>query len=204
MNTLRFTKVRRVKSPTRSHDGDAGLDFYLPTDLTRDDLAKANIDSKYITFNYIGYSTIGTIGIYENISTGFIERIVLGPHTRILIPSGLRILLTPSNSMLMAANKSGISTKKGLIYTAEIVDSNYTGEVHIGLVNTTDYSISIDISPNSKGLQFIHVPIFLTNPVEISNKDYDIISKDWGSRGSDGFGSTDIPVENYITQPDQD
>ena len=30
----------------------------------------------------------------------------------------------------MAANKSGISTKQGLIYTAEIVDSPYTGEIH--------------------------------------------------------------------------
>lgn len=33
----------------------------------------------------------------------------------------------------MAANKSGVATKDGLTFTAEIVDSPYTGEMHIGI-----------------------------------------------------------------------
>ena len=42
MNRFRFIKVRDVKSPSRGNEGDAGLDFYIPEDLTLQDLVKAN------------------------------------------------------------------------------------------------------------------------------------------------------------------
>lgn len=40
MNRFRFIKVRDVKSPSRGNEGDAGLDFYIPEDLTLQDLVK--------------------------------------------------------------------------------------------------------------------------------------------------------------------
>ena len=42
MNKFRFIKVRDVKSPSRGNEGDAGLDFYIPEDLTLQDLVKAH------------------------------------------------------------------------------------------------------------------------------------------------------------------
>ena len=168
MNRLRFTKVREVISPTRANDGDAGLDFYMPTNLE--------------AVNYHG-------DICIRYKDGFITSIDIAPHTRVLIPSGIRILLEPKESMLTAANKSGIASKKGLIYSAQIVDSPYTGELHIGIINTGETVETIEAG--KKLMQFIHVPIYLTQPEEISFSEYEELANDWGTRGSNGFGSSD-------------
>ena len=40
-------------------------------------------------------------------------------------------------------------------------------------------------------MQFIHVPIILSNPVEITNEEYDEKAKSWGPRGDKGFGAHD-------------
>ena len=97
-------------------------------------------------------------------------------------------LLEPRSSMLMVANKSGISTKQGLIYTAEIVDSPYTGEIHIGVYNTS-HEIQV-IEAGTKLVQFIHVPIYLTEPKEVTNEEFYKDAQYWGTRGNNGFGST--------------
>jgi dUTPase len=170
METLRFTKVRDVKSPSRGNDGDAGLDFYVPNDMTYNTLLEVSYNSRYIENDLYGK------GFY------------LKQNGRVLIPSGIRVLIDQKNSMLMAANKSGVSTKTGLVYTAEIVDSSYTGEIHIGVVNTSETEVFIEWG--QKLIQFIHVPVIPSKPLEISNEEYESISSHWGTRGSGGFGST--------------
>lgn len=177
MNKLRFIKVRDVQSLKRSNPGDAGLDFYIPRDLTVNELMD-------IPQNYdqnIAYLT--------ECAYGHITEIIIPAHSRILIPSGIKLLIEPRESMLMAANKSGVSTKTGLIFTAEIVDSPYVGEVHIGVVNTSNNPVSI--KADQKLVQFIHVPILLTEPEEIQSEEFYSESQMWGSRGTNGFGSTD-------------
>lgn len=176
MNRFRFIKVREVVSPNRANPNDAGLDFYVPTDLYPEDIHDKN------EFDSNGY--ILDMPFNEN----FVRHIALKPGHRILIPSGIRGLLEPRDSMLMAANKSGISTKKGLIYTAEIVDSPYTGEIHIGIYNTS-HKVQI-IEAGTKLVQFIHVPIYLTEPEEVTNGEFNNDASDWGTRGNNGFGST--------------
>lgn len=176
MNRFRFIKVREVVSPNRANPNDAGLDFYVPTNLYPEDIHDKN------EFDSNGY--ILDIPFNEN----FVRHIALKPGHRILIPSGIKGLLEPPASMLMAANKSGISTKQGLIYTAEIVDSPYTGEIHIGVYNTS-HEIQI-IEAGTKLVQFIHVPIYLTEPEEVIKEEFDEDASTWGTRGNNGFGST--------------
>lgn len=90
-----FTKVRDVKSPTRANKHDAGIDFYIPV---VDDKLIGDIKTKNQDFNaYI-------------IKPG---QIFLKPGQRILIPSGIKVWIENKQSALVAANKSGISTKKG-------------------------------------------------------------------------------------------
>ena len=91
----------------------------------------------------------------------------------------------------MAANKSGVATKSGLLYTAEIIDSPYTGEMHIGIFNSSAQKQTIPLTEGKKIMQFIHVPIILSTPVEIPNDLYEAKAEDWGSRGSNGVGSSD-------------
>ena len=176
MNRFRFIKVREVVSPNRANPNDAGLDFYVPTNLTSEDIHSKN------EFDSGGYD------LDIPFSEHFVRHIALQPGHRILIPSGIKGLLEPPASMLMAANKSGISTKKGLIYTAEIVDSPYTGEIHIGIYNTShEFQI---IEAGTKLVQFIHVPIYLTEPEEVTHEEFYNDAQYWGTRGNNGFGST--------------
>ena len=104
---------------------------------------------------------------------------------------------------LIAANKSGVSTKKGLIFGAQVVDYSYKGEVHLSLINTSDRSERI--YEDSKILQFLETPIFISDieidvetPIfksELSVLD-PINSEEFfkgidDNRGTEGFGSTD-------------
>lgn len=177
MNRFRFIKVREVVSPNRANPNDAGLDFYVPTDLKADDIASVN-----------GCDIDGHLISTDHKTNEIISFIELLPGHRILIPSGIRGLLEPPTSMLMAANKSGIATKQGLIFTAEIVDSPYVGEIHIGVYNTSQ-ELQI-IEAGQKLVQFIHVPVYITEPEEIQQEEFYSESQMWGSRGDKGFGSS--------------
>lgn len=180
MNRLRFIKVREVKAPSRANPFDAGLDFYIPTDLHHQDLQECNIKDFPEDISFLTISD----------DKCNIKSISLLPNKRILIPSGIQLLIEPKDSMLMAANKSGISTKMGLIFTAEIVDSPYVGELHIGVYNTSN--IIQTLEAGQKLIQFIHVPIFVSNPEEITHREFNALSSSWGSRGLKGFGSSDL------------
>lgn len=186
MKPLLFTKLREVKSPNRANSGDAGIDFYIPN-LIEDDILDVGKKDGNPGINQVMYDA-------DKISFRLTDRkleLILAPHARVLIPSGIRVLIDPKDSMLMAANKSGVATSQGLIYTAEIVDSPYVGEVHIGIYNTNPEQTVIPLQVNKKIMQFIHVPVILSTPVEITPKQYYELEKDWGTRGSAGFGSTD-------------
>lgn len=212
---IRYTLVRDVHPPTRANAHDAGLDFYAPVDLQLNQLQAVQADRvKYglvfvsgDRYYRLGDDKVGTLNSKkDNIlryhppvltdATRIIDKIILSPHSRVLIPSGVRVLLEPANSMLMAANKSGIATKKGLIFGAEIVDSPYTGEIHISIINTTKEEVVIEMG--QKQVQFIHVPIFESEPEEIPNDLYEELAKTWGTRGSKAFGSSDTKVEAVL------
>ena len=36
--TLKYVKVRKVKSPSRAHPFDAGIDFFVPESITKQEL----------------------------------------------------------------------------------------------------------------------------------------------------------------------
>lgn len=175
MSEIKYCLCRDVKEPRRASDNEAGIDFFIPKDLNLKEMEEIN-------------PQMGVI--FECDKSNTVTGIVLGAGSRVLIPSGVRSLITPPNSMLMAANKSGISTKKGLIYGAEIVDSTYTGEIHLSIINTTHLAQTLEINEKAV-LQFIHVPVYLTKPEKITSEEFEELSKDWSERGSNWQGSTD-------------
>lgn len=166
---LRFTKIRDVKSPTRANKGDAGIDFYVPHHLPILEMLDKNPTLK--ESNFVS------------------DSLIVYPRERILIPSGIKVLLEPINSMLQANNKSGVCTKTGLIFGAEVIDSPYTGEIHISMINTSKHPIFI--KSGDKLVQFIHVPIYLDELEEIPNDLYNQMAENWGTRGDGAFGSSD-------------
>lgn len=186
MNRFRFIKVRNVKAPHRGNEGDAGIDFFIPLNLTVEDLQKANQNVPEVSVN----TQLGSRDpIHVTLSDdGSVDIITLAPHSRVIIPSGIKGLLEPEHSMLQVNNKSGVSTKKGLIFTAEVVDSTYTGEIHLCVANTTSYWANL--RRGDKLVQLIHIPVYLTEPEEISEEAFKSEASSWSSRGAGWQGST--------------
>ena len=191
--SFKFVRVRDVHVPTRANQGDAGIDFYVPNDLTVDDLIKCN------TNTYVGNLSI-TDYIKITVPAGevycFVDdvdnlcNILIGPHATCVIPSGICGILEPEASMLQANDKSGVSSKKKLKVTASIIDSPYTGEIHHVVFNTTNKVVEINLG--EKLVQYIHIPIYLTQPEEISGIEFNELKTEKelkSGRGSDGMGS---------------
>ena len=111
----------------------------------------------------------------------------LYPGKQIKIPSGIRIKV-PKGYCLIGFNKSGVSSKHGLIIGACVVDENYTGEIHIHLFNISKEIATI--KSNQKIIQFV---VLKPNYVEIEEikNEYDIFKEeDHLERGDGSFGST--------------
>ena len=189
--SFKFVRVRDVHVPTRANQGDAGIDFYVPNDLTVDDLIKCNTNT-YVD----NWSITDPIKVPSNEVYGLINeaddlcRILIGPHATCVIPSGICGILEPEASMLQANDKSGVSSKKKLKVTASIIDSPYTGEIHHVVFNTTNEVVEIDLG--EKLVQYIHIPIYLTQPEEISDSEFNELKTEKelkSGRGSDGMGS---------------
>lgn len=171
IDTLQFCKVRNVKSPARAHEFDAGIDFFVPEDLTNEQMK-----SKF----EVTHDIVETI-VKEGVITDFI----LQPGQNILIPSGIHVNV-PQNYALIYFNKSGVATKKHLVVGASVVDYGYQGECHINLINTGNTPQII--SAGDKIVQGILMPISVAQTEEVGS--IDLLYKEISSRGAGGFGSS--------------
>lgn len=172
MSKILVNKVRNVKTPDRGTPESAGLDFYMP-----------EIDSAFIK-DFLSKNP--TCSLDKNFSDDG-NSLLIPPQTRVLIPSGIKVHIHRGTA-LIAENKSGLSTKKGLLVTATTVDSDYTGEVHLGLYNSDKFETA-EFTEGDKVLQFVHHEVFLSEVTEVDNIDFEVAHAD-SQRGANGFGST--------------
>lgn len=174
-NFFSYFLVRDVHVPTRGTAEAAGIDFYVPKYSPEflNDLIEKNTGRKLVyNFLFDGDSKI--------------LEIVLQPGQRVLIPSGVKCMI-PKGTALIAANKSGVSTKKGLVFTAQVVDSDYSGEVHIGVANVSNEPVSI--LSGEKLIQFVHTPVILSEPMMCPTKELFDEYHSSSKRQDKGFGS---------------
>ena len=166
---IKFTKVRDVKSPVRGTAQAAGIDFFVPnySPSFLVDLIKKNPFVKCSIEDYTMY-------------------IVIPANGRVLIPSGIKTFMDP-DSALIGANKSGVASKKGLVFGAHVIDSDYSGEIHINVINTSNTDVIVTCG--EKLIQFIHTPVILSTLEEINYVEYETLHTD-SVRGEGGFGST--------------
>lgn len=83
---------------------------------------------------------------------------------------------------LAVYNKSGISTKKKLFKGAELIDSDYTGNVHIHFFNFSDEDVHFN--KGDKISQLVMREVWMGALEEVNELDKDT------QRGTGGFGST--------------
>ena len=165
---IKFLKTREVKSPSRANKFDAGIDFYVP-EFTPEfvKLLQEKNPEIYITDEYI----------------------ILSSNEKIFIPSGIHCQMAWPDRALIAANKSGVATKLGLVFTCQVVDYEYQGEIHIGLANISDGAVKI--TPGMKAIQFLETPIFISDIEITEEKTPKEFYEFETTRGAGGFGSTD-------------
>lgn len=126
---------------------------------------------------------------FEKLLITPLESIKILPGSKVLIPSGIHIKL-PENVFLVAENKSGIASKRGLVRGACLIDYDYEGQVHINLINSTNTATYI--KPGEKIIQFVAYfqPIMSTVKEWTSKEE---LYKDRESiRGEGGFGSSGV------------
>ncbi len=165
MDTVFFTKVLDVKAPHRGTPLSAGLDFFVPENTEPFLLEFTKLNP------YCGYSADG---------------ISVRSHNRILIPSGIKVRI-PENTMLTAFNKGGVAAKLGLVLGPCVVDADYTGEILLGFVNTTNDSILITYG--QKITQLVLVPILYPVLEEVQTEEA-LYGGFESARGAGKLGST--------------
>jgi len=180
---LKYTKIRGVKSPTRANPNDAGLDIYVPYDLTRVDMNKMIEMTKC------------NVRVDISQQSGYVSNIVAAGGEQILIPTGLKVAVPPGY-YLKVADRSSIAVVKGLHVTAGVIDSGYEGEILVSMVNVTNKDSSAHklavLCPGDCFAQLILCPIETPEPVEVPTA-VELFKSIESNRGTGGFGSTQNP-----------
>ncbi len=116
--------------------------------------------------------------------TACIDRpVVLPKGGRALIPTGLAVALPGNHLASFVFARSGLAVKHGVTLSncVGVIDSDYRGEIKVGLINQgeSDYTIQ----PGERIAQLVVMPVCCL-PVEECDR------LDETGRGAGGFGST--------------
>ena len=111
------------------------------------------------------------------------EAVTLNAGERRLVPTGIAIALPSPEYVALVFARSGLGIKRGVCLSngVGVIDSDYRGEISVGLVNLSgeDYTIR----PGDRIAQLMVVPV--VRPVLVQAEELDETD-----RGAGGFGST--------------
>ena len=152
-----------AKLPTYGSEKAACADLYC--DLRVDkciDLNPANVDFKHMEYRGDCF-----------------DRVHIAPHETIKLPTGWAFQ-PPEGYMLQILQRSGLASK-GLIPLGGILDEDYTGEVIVIMLNTTDKYLSIN---NGDRIAQMAIRPYYQGEFE------EVDELDETERGDGAFGST--------------
>lgn len=111
------------------------------------------------------------------------EPLTLAPGQRAMIPTGLAIELPDAQCVALLYARSGLAIKHGLTLPncVGVIDSDYRGEVRVGLINLG--SEPYTVAPGERIAQLCIAPVWQAAFVQAN----DLSDTD---RGAGGFGST--------------
>lgn len=127
------------------------------------------------------YATEGSAGM--DLIACVEEDIVLPPLGRALVPTGIAIELPGPEYGAFVFARSGLAIKKGITLAncVGVIDSDYTGEIKVGLINMSNEEFVV-----TNGERIAQLVIMPVNQAKLTVVD----ELDKTERGAGGFGST--------------
>lgn len=109
--------------------------------------------------------------------------IVIKPGERVLVPTGIAIALESNAYVAYIYARSGLAIKSGITLSncVGVVDSDYRGEVKVGLINLSDKEYTV--SSGERIAQMVIAPVIVPEIEEVDELDET-------ERNAGGFGST--------------
>ena len=126
------------------------------------------------------YQTKGSSGMDLHAAIKF--PLNLKSMQRELVPTGIKVSI-PLGYEAQVRPRSGLAAKKGLtvLNTPGTVDSDYTGEIMVILINLSESVVTVD--PGERIAQIVFAAVEKANLTQVDNIDAT-------ERGDGGFGST--------------
>lgn len=111
------------------------------------------------------------------------EPITLASGDTAVIPTGVAIALPSAEYGAFVFPRSGIAIKHGigLLNSVGVIDSDYRGEIMVGVINQIKESYTIE--PGERIAQMVIMPVSMMPVTEVAELDDT-------ERGAGGFGST--------------
>ena len=103
------------------------------------------------------------------------EPLTVAAGERVRIPTGIAIGLPSPETVALVFARSGLAVKHGLTLSncVGVIDSDYTGEIQVGIINQSDTAYTVQ--PGERIAQLVITPVLQPTVVET---------------GEGGFGST--------------
>ena len=131
------------------------------------------------------YATEGAAAVDMRAAIDEGTTVTIAPGERAMIPTGMAISLENANVVAILAARSGLAIKSGinLANGIGVIDSDYRGEICVGLINKGQADFRIERGDRIAQLMFM--PVFHANLIAAE-------SLDETERGEGGFGSTGV------------
>ena len=131
------------------------------------------------------YATDGAAAVDMRAAIDEGTTVTIQPGERAMIPTGMAISLENANVVAILAARSGLAVKSGinLANGIGVIDSDYRGEICVGLYNSSD--VPFTVNRGDRIAQLMFMPVYVANLIEAE-------SLDETARGAGGFGSTGV------------
>ena len=126
-------------------------------------------------------ATAGSAGM--DLCAWLAEPLTVAPGERVLVPTGIAVGLPSPETVALIYARSGLAVRHGLTLSncVGVIDSDYTGEIQVGLINQSAEPYTIQ--PGERIAQVVIAPVLLPTVTEVAELTET-------ARGAGGFGST--------------
>ena len=131
------------------------------------------------------YATEGAAAVDMRAAIDEGTTVTIQPGQRATIPTGMAISLENANVVAILAARSGLAVKSGinLANGIGVIDSDYRGEICVGLYNSSD--VPFTVNRGDRIAQLLFMPVYVAKLIEAATLDET-------ARGAGGFGSTGV------------